>query len=864
MQAITPALAALLKDHFQAGASGFRGRIEVDEPTSDGAVTLVQWAIADYSADLVFGSPVTPGNLLVGMVENNDRGDPGVAPAGWTQVGSSNVEAHPAFGGTGYLFYRIAEAGDTGFVNGGYAVIGAEFAGVDTSAGIVTAGLSASSDNNSATISLSSSPGQAALIVGAVMTRLTGDGKITPDAGVNLVPPLPTALPTNNVPHDNPGMLWAEVPSTGGTLSGVMSGSTTDGYWWGMQIAAFVPVGRASYPPKRISIDKSLRMTADQATVEFANEDLPLGWGPDSLFPTNSRLRAYQWFGDADNEVCTFTGLIDAVTDSRDPLTTAVTCRDMMALLLDQTFGATAPQGADEDGAVRTEANGVYLSREVSYIVADILDRAGWPSADRAITPTSYVLDEYVIPDGTSWAEAIVGEAVLTGLVGYDAWADEAGVFHFAPTFTAGALTEPGTPAYTFQSGVDILSLQDATDQYDLRTRVKVRGPLTTQVLTDTWRELWRTRKISKPVGIWYDPSDSANIRVLDRGTKRLYKLRQSDRVVLSSVNIGAVITYPLGVSGDPSDSTIYWILNGPWLWGSGSVSQMVKVRKSDNHVLARYNLDTDHWSSIKVSGSYIYVANLTDDKVYRRSKTTGAAVDSFRHTYNSNLQSNPSGVMIDGTTINVFWSNSGTTARFLQCAESAPGTVTKVVKTAGTALVGGEMDTTTHTECWGGSDSLGLVAKFTLVAVEDVTTEVYAEVVDIDLEDELGALAQSEVRVHDAHSGDPVHAFEVRRDTLDVTVVTSLAQATETAMRRLDKLSQRRRVLDVGIVGNPALQKTDFVRVEDPVTGIAEDWSIDTYRSDMAADGTYLGTLALIPVETPDDDVTDDGDATE
>jgi len=136
--------------------------------------------------------------------------------------------------------------------------------------------------------------------------------------------------------------------------------------------------------------------------------------------------------------------------------------------------------------------------------------------------------------------------------------------------------------------------------------------------------------------------------------------------------------------------------------------------------------------------------------------------------------------------------------------------------------------------------------------------------VVDTALEDELGGLAQTEPREHDTHPLDADHAYEIRRDTVDVLAVTNLAQATETAMRRLEKLSVRRRVLDVGIIGNPVLQKTDLVRVEDPVTSLADDWTIDTYRSEMAADGTYLGTLALLPVTTPDDDVTDDGDATE
>jgi hypothetical protein len=99
-----------------------------------------------------------------------------------------------------------------------------------------------------------------------------------------------------------------------------------------------------------------------------------------------------------------------------------------------------------------------------------------------------------------------------------------------------------------------VISLGWETDQYDLRTRVKVRGPLTT--LKNAWAEVWRTSKFHLPVGLWYDPTDSANLRVLDRGTKRLYKLRQSDRKILSSVYLGGVCAHPLGLSGDPASST--------------------------------------------------------------------------------------------------------------------------------------------------------------------------------------------------------------------------------------------------------------------------------------------------------------------
>jgi hypothetical protein len=792
MQAISGDLAALLVSELQAGPSGFRGRVEVDEVVP----------VPEFIISVAGGSGngwLTPDPALVAFDDH-----PGLYGAA--------VDIDWVYDKT------VGSIGST-------AAFGLAQRAVSTSEAAVPIG----GDNSAVT--LDNGGVHTGSISGVVLAYMAD-------------------------PH---GWLRGAVkPGYLGTIG--PSFIRIRVRQWGTGEAAGVTTH--AYQPTRLDIEQSLAISAGQLSAAFANEDLPLGWGPSSVFPTNSRIRVYQWYGDAANEVRTFTGVVDRVADSRDPLTTVIACRDMMALLIDTTFSATAPQGADEAGAVRTEANGVYLNREVSYIVNDILDRWGWPSADRAVTATSYTLAEYALVDGESGAGAIIGQDRLGGLVGYDAWADELGVFHFAPSVASRSLTGAETASYTFRTGVDILSLSDSTDQYDLRTRVKVRGPLTTETLTDTWREVWRTTKIRYPVGIWHDPSDAGNIRVIDRGTRRLYKLRQSDRVVLSSVYLGGVIPNPLGVSGDPSDSTVYWVLNAPWMWGSGTASSVKKVRKSDNVVLATYTLTTDHWSSVKVSGSYIYLANLTADRVYRRNKATGAAVDSFSHTYGGATQLNPSGLMVDGATISVMWNNSGTTARFLQCAEGAPGTVTKVVKTAGTVLVGGEMDTTTHTECWGGSDGLGIVAKFTLVDVGSMTTTVSREAVDTALEDELGLLAQVEPRVHDTHSGDAAHPWVARRDTVTLDAVISLSQAYETAARRLDALAQRTRVLDAGIIGNPALQKTDIVRVEDPVTGISEDWLIDTHRTSMAAGGTWVGTLALVPAVAPTDVVADDGSA--
>jgi hypothetical protein len=403
-----------------------------------------------------------------------------------------------------------------------------------------------------------------------------------------------------------------------------------------------------------------------------------------------------------------------------------------------------------------------------------------------------------------------------------------------------------------------VMSLGWETDQYDLRTRVKVRGPLTT--LKNAWSEVWRTSKFHLPVGLWYDPTDSANLRVLDRGTKRLYKLRQSDRVILSSVYLGAVCAHPLGLSGDPASSTVYWVLEAPWrTTGVSTNNKILKLRKSDNHVLARWAIPNGRWSAIKVSSSYIWLTNLDTDKVYKRSKTDGSSIASYSITYNAVAQTNPSGLMIDGSTLYYFFANSGTTARFLQASESAPQTIVGVIKTAGTQLHGGEMDTTTHVDCYGDSDSLGLVAKFTLKT--PVTNDVAQEAIDTDLEDELGALAQIGDRVHDSHPLDAAHPFQVRRETMDIPEVTSLAQAMQVAQDRLAELAKRREVLDIGIVGNPALQKSDLVSVDDPLVGITVYGRIDTLETDMSADQPYVGVAAVIPQDVTIDDGETVGD---
>lgn len=630
--------------------------------------------------------------------------------------------------------------------------------------------------------------------------------------------------------------------------------------------AGRIEIGGQSYPCSQMTIDSSLRMQADQLTVLMANEALQLGWGPTNIFPTNTRIKAFQWFGDPANEVQTFDGVIDNPVDHRDVLTMTLNARDRFAILIDQTFQAFAAQEADADDNDRTENNGVYLNREVDYILNDILDRAGWPTADRDIQPTSIVLTEFVLEDGTSYADNITGDNRLTTLTGFSAWADQLGVFQFKPTPSSDIVQVPAVPTYTWRSGEDMLEFGNSTDQYELITRVRTRGPVQTTQLTPAWQMVWQTRKISRPVGIWYDPAFPSSIRVIDATTKRLFTIRDSDHQVISSVYLGSAILYPLGISGDPSDSTHYYVLNAPWYYGGGTSGNSVKkVRKSDNVVVGTFALPSGRWSALKISASYAYLTNLDTDRFYRRDKTDMSAIANYQHVYQSVTQTNPSGMMIDGTTLMLFWANGGTTARFLHCEESAPTVITDVTKTAGSTLHGGEMNTDTHIDCWGDSDSAGLTAKFHLQTTTTTTVNVTSEAVDTELEDELGANAELEDREHDTHPGDPDHPWESRRLNLDLSAIDNLAQAADIAAFWLGKLGQRRQVVDAGIIGNPAVQKNDLVRVEDPKTGHRQNLVLDTYHSEMGE--TFFAVVSLVrggvandEITEPDPPPTDDG----
>ena len=206
-----------------------------------------QAAMPSFSASL----PVvaTAGNLLVSVFGRNDNASPpSVSTPGWTRAaGNAYCNAHPSFGGRSALWYKVASGGEQTVTYGPQQgkVIIAEFTGFGSNlAEIVGARAEANSISGTA-ISLETTPGVPAFVIGGVANRLNNAGStLTADLGTFRVP-------TGSLPfgggNNIPALLWRE--SLDGalvSLDATQGGGTQDGYWWGMQIAAFaLPLGGA-------------------------------------------------------------------------------------------------------------------------------------------------------------------------------------------------------------------------------------------------------------------------------------------------------------------------------------------------------------------------------------------------------------------------------------------------------------------------------------------------------------------------------------------------------------------------------------------------------------------------------------------
>ena len=577
-----------------------------------------------------------------------------------------------------------------------------------------------------------------------------------------------------------------------------------------------------TYYPMRMGFDKSLQSPAALFTATFTNENGEVGLAADA-FPDNSLFTAHAWYGEDANTVQIFEGFVDKISEARDPKTVTITCRDWMKILIEQDIATTAPQGADETGTVRTTANFVYLGMEIDAIVNDLLNKAGWPAAKRLIQPTNFVVDEYLARDGSAYIDPL-GE--LADIVAFHAFADELGFFRFqfdGKVDTVVDTDTPPEPVYTFRTGEDIISVNPTRDDYETKTRVKVTGPYTT--VQDAWTELWHSNVIVNPTGVWYEPGDPTHLNVADGPLRKIYRITQgADAAIVSSRNLAGVITYLNGLSGDPSDALYYWTFDTPWILGLPATNNKVRKHlKSDNSVVATFTLANQQWTDMKVGTTAIWVTNFTTNQIHKLSKVDGSQLAA----YSVPGHAKPIGVAIDGTDLFISFYAEAT---MLQVTTADPTTVVRTLVFSGTKSLGGDVDTDTHTELYACSGGLSLVYKYTLF--EPVTTEVSVEAVNNELELALGVELDT--------------GREIRRLRRDLKVVRSYAQAAEVAARWLDRIDQFRNLVDFGIIGNPAIQLGDMIRVEDPVIGIAADFQIDTYRAQL--DDTFLGHLAVTP----------------
>lgn len=885
-QAVTPTLEALLTSHLQIGDSKHRGEIEVDRLVAavppPVAPSIVQTATGVHSVGGgtdTFASPVTPGNVLLYLASkrynnpnppNTGASQPRWGSGAWSNLTPGTVQGRwddPRAYTHGLRVYgKVADSTAQSCRTDEYTV-GAcyELAGCTLDAlTIIYEHLGGPTTDYDIGSLGTPDAGQVALLLLALGAGYTGGGFVP---NVSITPGIWTrdvhgdaygavfAGNVNNLGFNRPAPpeVWiGHTISDGSPLEAQVSDAYQH-HFGGLAVllpqAGGVPASYSTqvYEVASISIDRSRKQAAAQLDVVLANEEGAVGYYTGiGDFDPNNPIRAFAWYGAHANRVQIFTGLIDRDHEHRNPRTLSVKARSRMKWLLSpHVFVASAPQGEDEDDAVRTEDNGVYLDKTIEYIVGDILDRGGWPSADREIATTGITVAEYVLTDRTSWVDQITGTDRLATAAGCDVWEDELGVFHFEPSPLIAA--EEPDPDWEYAAGVNALALDHETDDESRITRMAVGGPMTS--LAPKWSEVWRTSVLKYPAGLWYDPTDDDYLRVIDRVTKYIYRLKQSDRSLVSRKYLGG---HPLGLSGIPGDNDHYLVMHAPWRnTGNTSNNRIQKREKAGHAVVATYSLPNGRWTGMKSDGSNIFLTNYDDGKVYKRTMT-GTAVSSHSTTYAGDLQLKPTGLWINGTTMGVFFSGH---KRFLLMDTSAIGTVTGKQSTKGTIIAGGEADTDTDIDLYADADAgsfgltSGLIAKFTLA--ELVETDVEALAVDWDLEDFMGTQSRIADRDHEdcPNDGSP-HPFESRLGTYSMKVVQSLAQAEDVAEAQLRLQSRLRRVLDLATVGNPALQVNDVIRYTDPIAGIDSVWVLDSYRAGLSGSGTYVGSMSLLPWE--------------
>jgi len=212
--------------------------------------------------------------------------------------------------------------------------------------------------------------------------------------------------------------------------------------------------------------------------------------------------------------------------------------------------------------------------------------------------------------------------------------------------------------------------------------------------ISDTWTEVWETHKINAPVGSCTVGGDDDFLYVIGGYSRRVYKLRQSDRAIVrtSPPLWSGSDNYAGGLCEDPSDSTIMWALESPWALGGSGNTKIRKVRISDWAILATFDLGSAvQLTDIEADGTSLWTSKYDGPDFQQRSKATGAVTASHSISYGGVAQTKCTGLSINGAQIAIWFSG---TKRALIASTAAPTVITDVIKTTGLSAFGGSWRT--------------------------------------------------------------------------------------------------------------------------------------------------------------------------
>jgi hypothetical protein len=218
--------------------------------------------------------------------------------------------------------------------------------------------------------------------------------------------------------------------------------------------------------------------------------------------------------------------------------------------------------------------------------------------------------------------------------------------------------------------------------------------------VTGTWTKVWVTKSVGNPTGVAFDASESGYVYVISAVARKIRKLNQTTRAVVSSSPAlwSDSSKWAGGLSFDPDDDAIAWVLEAPWLSGSTANTKIRVVRRSDWHVLATYDLGSAvKLTDIRVDGDYVWTSRYDNDRIQKRDKSDPTnVVASSTITYKGKVQRRPNGIAINGTKI-AYWFGGdagGGTGRALIADTSAYTTITGVQDTKNVSAFGGEWTT--------------------------------------------------------------------------------------------------------------------------------------------------------------------------